>query len=198
MDRCSALKLLSPRSFLHGDRLTSVSGSIGKMQIFFYGWDYPSWPGSSGNSQSVDFSEMFNWKWEMPWQMLKFLHRNSQTLWLRSPLWELLSLCTFGNSPFKALALFETWYNHYIVTFIINNLPPPLFSVTVHFWQVAISETCFHCFPVLRRFFGDSVQQSGRCSCWSSASILPGWCVIPASIIQSLCMEYLPENSKMM
>lgn len=79
MDRCSALKLLSPRSFLHGDRLTSVSGSIGKMQIFFYGWDYPSWPGSSGNSQSVDFSEMFNWKWEMPWQMLKFLHRNSQT-----------------------------------------------------------------------------------------------------------------------
>lgn len=45
------------------DRLTSVLGSIGKMQIFFSGRDviWPSWLGSSGKSQSVDISEMFNW-----------------------------------------------------------------------------------------------------------------------------------------
>lgn len=45
------------------DRLTSVLGSIGKMQIFISGRDviWPSWLGSSGKSQSVDISEMFNW-----------------------------------------------------------------------------------------------------------------------------------------
>lgn len=170
------------------DRLTSVLGSIGKMQIFISGRDviWPSWPGSSGKSQSVDINEMFNWKWESPWQMFKFLHKNSQTLWLHAPLTSLLSPCTF--------ALFETCYHHSIVT----TCPPPLLSVTIPFWQVAISEIYFHCLSELRRFFGDCVQQSGMCSCWSSASIFPGWCVISASIIQSLCTRYLPENSKMM
>lgn len=49
----------------------------------------------------------------------------------------LLSPCTF--------ALFETCYHHSIVT----TCPPPLLSVTIPFWQVAISEIYFHCLSEL-------------------------------------------------
>lgn len=164
------------------DRLTSVLGSIGKMQIFISGRDviWPSWPGSSGKSQSVDINEMFNWKWESPWQMFKFLHKNSQTLWLHAPLWDKFAVTMYFRPLWDLLSPFHC-----------DNLPP---SIT--FCHYSLLTSChFHCLSELRRFFGDCVQQSGVCSCWSSASIFPGWCVISASIIQSLCMRYLPENS---
>lgn len=118
------------------DRLTSVFGSIGKMQIFISGRDviWPSWPGSSGKSQSVDINEMFNWKWESPWQMFKFLHKNSQTLWLHAPLRQVC--CHHVLSPSLRLAItIPLWQlaplHYFLSLFPFDKLPSLRFAFTV-------------------------------------------------------------------
>lgn len=121
------------------DRLTSVLGSIGKMQIFISGRDviWPSWPGSSGKSQFVDINEMFNWKWESPWQMFKFLHKNSQTLWLHAPLWDKFAVTMYFRPLWDLLSPFHC-----------DNLPP---SIT--FCHYSLLTSC-HLWDLLSLFVG--------------------------------------------
>lgn len=95
---------------------------------------WPSWPGSSGKSQSVDINEMFNWKWESPWQMFKFLHKNSQTLWLHAPLRQVC--CHHVLSPSLRLAItIPLWQlaplHYFLSLFPFDKLPSLRFTFTV-------------------------------------------------------------------